>query len=317
MTTINKSDRIAVTGAGGFLGSFVLEQLSARGYSNVAIIRSKDYDLTHEAAVEKMYADIAPDVVVHLAAEVGGIGANRENPGRYFFANMAMGLHLIEGARKRGLKKFVQTGTICAYPNLTPVPFKEENLWNGYPEVTNAPYGIAKKALLVMCQSYRQQYGLNAIYLLPVNLYGPRDNFHLKTSHIIPAIIRKCVEAAERGDEEILAWGTGKASREFLYVEDCADGLVTALEKYDSLEPMNLGNGREITIRQAIETIAELSGFKGTITWDASKPDGQPRRCLDVEQARREIGFVAKTDFREGLRKTIDWFIAHRKEARL
>jgi len=317
MTTISKNDRIAVTGAGGFLGSFVLEQLSSRGYTNVVSIRSKDYDLTHEAAVEKMYADVSPDVVVHLAAEVGGIGANRENPGRYFFANMAMGLHLIEGARKRGLKKFVQTGTICAYPNHTPVPFKEENLWNGYPEVTNAPYGIAKKALLVMCQSYRQQYGLNSIYLLPVNLYGPRDNFHLQTSHIIPAIIRKCVEAADRGDKEIVAWGTGKASREFLYVEDCADGLVTAMEKYDSPEPMNLGNGREITIRQAIETIAELSGFKGKITWDASKPDGQPRRCLDVERARSEIGFVAKTEFREGLRKTIDWFIAHRKDARL
>lgn len=317
MTTISKNDRIAVTGAGGFLGSFVLEQLSARGYTNVVSIRSKDYDLTHEAAVEKMYADVSPQVVVHLAAEVGGIGANRENPGRYFFANMAMGLHLIEGARKRGLKKFVQTGTICAYPNHTPVPFKEENLWNGYPEVTNAPYGIAKKALLVMCQSYRQQYGLNSIYLLPVNLYGPRDNFHLQTSHIIPAIIRKCVEAADRGDKEIVAWGTGKASREFLYVEDCADGLVTAMEKYDSPEPMNLGNGREITIRQAIETIAELSGFKGKITWDASKPDGQPRRCLDVERARSEIGFVAKTEFREGLRKTIDWFIAHRKDARL
>jgi len=317
MTTISKNDRIAVTGAGGFLGSFVLEQLSARGYTNVVSIRSKDYDLTHEAAVEKMYADVSPDVVVHLAAEVGGIGANRENPGRYFFANMAMGLHLIEGARKRGLKKFVQTGTICAYPNHTPVPFKEENLWNGYPEVTNAPYGIAKKALLVMCQSYRQQYGLNAIYLLPVNLYGPRDNFHLQTSHIIPAIIRKCVEAADRGDKEIVAWGTGKASREFLYVEDCADGLVSAMEKYDSPEPMNLGNGREITIRKAIETIAELSGFKGKITWDASKPDGQPRRCLDVERARSEIGFVAKTEFREGLKKTIDWFLAHRKDARL
>lgn len=315
--SIHKTDRIAVTGAGGFLGSFVLEQLSARGYTNVVSIRSKDYDLTHEAAVEKMYADVSPQVVVHLAAEVGGIGANRENPGRYFFANMAMGLHLIEGARKRGLKKFVQTGTICAYPNHTPVPFKEENLWNGYPEVTNAPYGIAKKALLVMCQSYRQQYGLNSIYLLPVNLYGPRDNFHLQTSHIIPAIIRKCVEAADRGDKEIVAWGTGKASREFLYVEDCADGLVTAMEKYDSPEPMNLGNGREITIRQAIETIAGLSGFKGKITWDASKPDGQPRRCLDVERARSEIGFVARTEFREGLRKTIDWFIAHRKEARL
>ena len=315
--SINKSDRIAVTGAGGFLGSFVLEQLAQRGYTNIAGIRSKEYDLTHEAEVERMYATVAPQVVVHLAAEVGGIGANRDNPGRYFFVNMAMGLHLIEGARKHGVKKFVQTGTICAYPNHTPVPFKEEDLWNGYPEVTNAPYGIAKKALLVMCQSYRQQYGLNAIYLLPVNLYGPRDNFHLHTSHIIPAIIRKCVEAKDRGDKEIVAWGSGNVSREFLYVEDCADGLVTAMEKYDSPEPMNLGNGREITIRQAIETIAGLVGFEGKIIWDASKPDGQPRRCLDVERARREIGFVAGTDFEEGLRKTIDWFIANRERARL
>jgi nucleoside-diphosphate-sugar epimerase len=317
MTPIQKSDRIVVTGGRGFLGSFVMKQLSSRGYTAVVTVGRKDFDLTHEAEVDRLYTELEPQIVLHLAAEVGGIGANRENPGRYFFANMAMGLYLIEGARKHGLKKFVQTGTICAYPNHTPVPFKEENLWNGYPEVTNAPYGIAKKALLVMCQSYRQQYGLNAIYLLPVNLYGPRDNFHLQTSHIIPAIIRKCVEAADRGDKEIVAWGTGKASREFLYVEDCAEGLVTAMEKYDSPEPMNLGNGREITIREAIETIAELSGFKGQITWDASKPDGQPRRCLDVERARREIGFAAKTDFKEGLRKTIDWFLAHRKEARL
>jgi GDP-L-fucose synthase len=317
MSNINKNDRIAVTGGGGFLGSFVLEQLAQRGYSNTRSIRRRDYDLTQQADAERFYEEIKPQIVLHLAAEVGGIGANRDNPGRYFFANMAMGLHLIEGARKHEIKKFVQTGTICAYPNLTPVPFKEENLWNGYPEVTNAPYGIAKKSLLVMCQAYRQQYGLNAIYLLPVNLYGPRDNFHLHTSHIIPAIIRKCVEAKERGDKEIVAWGTGNASREFLYVEDCADGLVTAMEKYDSPEPMNLGNGTEITIRQAIETIAQLVGFSGKITWDTSKPDGQPRRCLDVERARREIGFVAKTSFRDGLQKTIAWFIAHRKEARL
>jgi GDP-L-fucose synthase len=316
-STFTKSDRIAVTGAGGFLGSFVLEQLAARGYDNVVSVRRKDYDLTHEADADRLYTDIKPDVVVHLAAEVGGIGANRDNPGRYFFANMAMGLHLIEGARKHGLKKFVQTGTICAYPNLTPVPFKEEDLWNGYPEVTNAPYGIAKKSLLVMCQGYRQQYGLNAIYLLPVNLYGPRDNFDLKTSHIIPAIIRKCIEAKERGDKEILAWGSGNVSREFLYVEDCAEGLVAATEKYDSPEPMNLGSGREVTIRQAIETIARLVGFEGRITWDASKPDGQPRRCLDVSRARETIGFVAKTQFEEGLRKTIQWFTTHKNQARL
>ena len=315
--SLSKSDRIAVTGAGGFLGGFVLEQLARRGYTNILRVRRKDYDLTHEADADRLYTDLRPDVVVHLAAEVGGIGANRENPGRYFFANMAMGLHLIEGARKHGVKKFVQTGTICAYPNLTPVPFKESDLWNGYPEVTNAPYGIAKKSLLVMCQAYRQQYGLNAIYLLPVNLYGPRDNFDLRTSHIIPAIIRKCVEARDRGDKEIIAWGTGSASREFLYVEDCADGLVTAMERYDSPEPMNLGNGKEVTIRQAIETIARLVGFTGKITWDASKPDGQPRRALDVTRAKREIDFEAKTSFEEGLRKTIDWFVKHRAEARL
>jgi GDP-L-fucose synthase len=314
---LTKHDRIAVTGAGGFLGSFVLEQLAVRGYDNVVSVRQKDYDLTHEADVERFYDAVKPDIVLHLAAEVGGIGANRDNPGRYFFANMAMGLHLIEGARRHGIKKFVQTGTICAYPKFTPVPFKEDDLWNGYPEETNAPYGIAKKSLLVMCQSYRQQYGLNAIYLLPVNLYGPRDNFHLHTSHIIPAIVRKCVEAKERGDREIVAWGTGNVSREFLYVEDCALGLVLAMERYDLPEPMNLGNGQEVTIRQAIETIARLVGFEGKIVWDPTKPDGQPRRCLDVSRASERIGFVAQTPFEEGLRRTIDWFLRHRHEARL
>ena len=312
-----KTDRVAVTGGGGFVGSFVLEKLARRGYQNVASVRRRDFELTREDDVERLYREVKPDVVIHLAAEVGGIGANRDNPGRYFFANMAMGLHLIEGARRHGVKKFVQTGTICAYPKFTPVPFKEDDLWNGYPEETNAPYGIAKKALLTMCQSYRQQYGLNAIYLLPVNLYGPRDNFHLHTSHIIPAIIRKCVEAKERGDREIVAWGSGNVSREFLYVEDCAEGLLLAAEKYDSPEPMNLGNGREVTIRQAIETIAKLVGFEGKITWDSTKPDGQPRRCLDVTRAKREIGFEAKTSFEEGLRRTIDWFLQHRSEARL
>jgi GDP-L-fucose synthase len=228
-----------------------------------------------------------------------------------------MGLHLIEGARKHGLKKFLQTGTICAYPKFTPVPFREDELWNGYPEETNAPYGIAKKSLLVMCQVYRQQYGLNAIYLLPVNLYGPRDNFHLHTSHIIPAIIRKCVEAKQRGDSEIVAWGTGNVTREFLYVEDCAEGLVSALERYDSSEPLNLGNGREVTIREAIETIARLVGFGGRIVWDATKPDGQPRRCLDVSRAKEILGFEARTTFEEGLAKTMQWFAQHRDEARL
>ena len=316
-STLSKSDRIAVTGGGGFLGGFVLEELAARGYADVFSVRRRDFDLTREADVERLYAQVRPDVVVHLAAEVGGIGANRDNPGRYFFANAAMGLHLIEAARRHGLKKFVQTGTICAYPNHTPVPFQEADLWNGYPEVTNAPYGIAKKALLVMCQAYRQQYGLNAIYLLPVNLYGPRDYFDLHTSHIIPAIVRKCVEATERGDSEIVAWGTGNVSREFLYVEDCARGLVSALERYDAPEPINLGNGREVTIRQTIETIARLSGFQGTVTWDAGKPDGQPRRCLDVSRAARAFNFVADTPFEEGLRRTIDWFRANRGTARL
>jgi GDP-L-fucose synthase len=309
--SFSKSDRILVTGGAGFLGSFVMEKLRERGYSDVVTFRRKDYDLTRESEVERLYRDFKPAVVLHLAAEVGGIGANRDNPGRFFFANMAMGLHLIEHARKTGVKKFVQTGTICAYPNLTPVPFKEENLWNGFPEVTNAPYGIAKKALLMMCQSYRQQYGMNAIYLLPVNLYGPRDNFHLHTSHVIPALIRKCVEARTRGDAKITAWGTGSASREFLYVEDCAEGLISAMEKYDSPEPVNLGSGREITIKDLTNLIAKLARFDGEIVWDASKPDGQPRRCLDVSRALHAFGFKAQTSLEDGLRRTIDWFETH------
>jgi GDP-L-fucose synthase len=315
--TFSRSDRLLVTGGAGFLGSAVQAALAERGYSDVVVIRRKDFDLTREEDVQRLYRDVKPSVVMHLAAEVGGIGANRDNPGRYFFANMAMGLHLIEGARQHGVKKFLQTGTICAYPNLTPVPFKESDLWNGYPEITNAPYGIAKKALLVMCQGYRQQYGLNAIYLLPVNLYGPRDNFHLHSSHVIPALIRKCVEARERGDEAIVAWGTGKASREFLYVDDCAVGLVTALEKYDSPEPMNLGNGREITIRELTELVAKIARFEGKIVWDTTKPDGQPRRCLDVTRAEETIGFRAKTNLEEGLKKTVAWFEENRDHARL
>lgn len=307
-TPIQKTDRIAITGGAGFLGSFVVDQLRQRGYTNISIPRRKDFDLTHEADAQRLYRELKPDVVMHLAAEVGGIGANRDNPGRFFFANMAMGLHLIEGARRHNLKKFVQVGTICAYPKFTPVPFRESELWNGYPEETNAPYGVAKKALMVMCQSYRQQYGLNAIYLLPVNLYGPRDNFDLHSSHVIPALIRKCVEARRRGDKQIIAWGTGSASREFLYVEDCAEALVLSMEKYDSPEPMNLGSGREITIRDLTNLVADLSNFKGQIQWDSSKPDGQPRRCLDVTRAREQIGFTAATPFEDGLRKTIKWF---------
>jgi GDP-L-fucose synthase len=309
---IAPQDRILVTGGAGFLGSFVVEKLLARGYRDIVVPRRREYDLTREQDVERLYADFKPAVVLHLAAEVGGIGANRDNPGRYFFANAAMGLHLIENARKNSVKKFVQVGTICAYPKFTPVPFKEQDLWNGYPEETNAPYGIAKKALLVMCQAYRQQYGLNAIYLLPVNLYGPRDNFDLHSSHVIPALIRKCVEARERGDGAIPAWGTGKASREFLYVEDCADGLLAAMEKYDSPEPMNLGSGREISVKELTELVAQTAGFTGTIQWDVTKPDGQPRRCLDVERARQQIGFVAGTSLEDGLTRTVRWYEQNR-----
>ncbi len=303
-------ERIVVTGGAGFLGKNVQAELKKAGAApdRILVPLIEHFDFTREADVERMYGEMKPTVVIHLAAEVGGIGANRENPGRFFYANMAMGLHLIEGARRHAVGKFVQVGTICAYPKFTPVPFTEENLWNGYPEETNAPYGIAKKALLVMCQAYRQQYGLNAIYLLPVNLYGPRDNFDLDTSHVIPALVRKCIEARDRGAKELVVWGTGSASREFLYVEDCAQALVLALERYDSPEPMNLGSGREISIRDLVELIVRLTGFPGQITWDTTKPDGQPRRCLDVSRAREALGFEAAVSLEEGLRRTIEWY---------
>jgi GDP-L-fucose synthase len=312
--SISLTDRIIVTGGAGFLGSCVIELLSARGYKNIFIPRRKDFDLTKEADVQRLYHEHRPDIVLHLAAEVGGIGANRDNPGRFFFANLAMGMHLIEQARINKINKFIQIGSICAYPKFTPVPFHESDLWNGYPEETNAPYGIAKKSLLVMCQSYRQQYNLNAIYLLPVNLYGPRDNFDLHSSHVIPALIRKCVEARLAEKKEITAWGTGSASREFLYVQDCAEAIVLSLEKYDSPEPINLGSGREITIKDLTELIARLSNFTCQIIWDSTKPDGQPRRCLDVSQARKNIGFTAQTTLEDGLKKTIAWFESHRGE---
>jgi GDP-L-fucose synthase len=302
--------RIVVTGGAGFLGQAVCERLRALGAGEVLVPRRAQFDLTTESAVERLYREMKPQVILHLAAEVGGIGANMENPGRYFFANMAMALHLIEGARRHGVERFVQTGTICAYPKFTPVPFREDDLWNGYPEETNAPYGVAKKAALVMLDAYRRQYGLKSAYLLPVNLYGPRDNFDLRTSHVIPALIRKCVEARRAGADRITCWGTGAASREFLFVDDAADGLVRAAEVMDDPEPINLGTGMEITIRDLVTLIARLCEFRGEIVWDSSKPDGQPRRCLDTARAERLLGWRARIGFEEGLRRTIDWFEA-------
>jgi GDP-L-fucose synthase len=303
--------RIVVTGGAGFLGQAVCARLRALGAGQVIVPRRAQYDLTTEHAAERLYTDFKPQVVMHLAAEVGGIGANMANPGRYFFANMAMALHLIEGARRHGLERFVQTGTICAYPKFTPVPFREEDLWNGYPEETNAPYGVAKKAALVMLDAYRRQYGLKSAYLLPVNLYGPRDNFDLQSSHVIPALIRKCVEARRTGASHISCWGTGAASREFLFVDDAADGLVRAAEVMDDPTPINLGTGMEITIRDLVTMIAKLCGFQGEIRWDATRPDGQPRRCLDTARAERLLGWKAKVGFEDGLRRTIEWFEAN------
>ncbi len=299
-----------ITGGAGFLGQFLQRELASRGISSAdqIILRSKDCDLTRQDQVERMMDRLRPDVVIHMAARVGGIGANRENPGLYFYANMMMGANLIEASRVTGVKKFVQIGTICAYPKFTPVPFKEEELWNGYPEETNAPYGVAKKALLVMLQAYRMQYGLNGIYLLPVNLYGPGDNFDLQSSHVIPALIRKFVEAQRNGQGVIEAWGTGSASREFLHVEDCARGIVDATLHYNAPDPVNLGAGREITIRDLTNLIAKLAGFKGEIRWDPSKPDGQPRRCLDTTKAEKLFGFKARIHLEDGLAQTIDWY---------
>ena len=307
-------EQIVITGGDGFLGRNVQAQLRAAGVGagNILVPTIEQYDLTEESSVERMYRDMKPTVVIHLAAEVGGIGANRENPGRFFYSNMAMGLHMIEVARRVGLKKFVQIGTICAYPKFTPVPFKEEDLWNGYPEETNAPYGIAKKALLVMLQAYRQQYGFNGIFLLPVNLYGPGDNFNPQSSHVIPALIRKFVEAKSQGKDEVVVWGTGKASREFLYVEDCARGITMATQSYDGNEPVNLGAGFEITISDLVEKISKLTGFEGRIVWDTSQPDGQPRRCLDTARAEQFFGFQAQVKFDEGLKSTLNWWTSHK-----
>ena len=308
------SKRVVVTGGSGFLGRHVVAALETRG-STVLVPRKAQYDLTHEGDVARMYADLKPQVVIHLAAVVGGIGANRDFPGRFFFENVILGALTMEGARVSGVEKFVGVGTICAYPKLAPVPFLERDLWNGYPEETNAPYGIAKKMLMVQGQAYRQEYGFNAIHLLPVNLYGPHDNFDMKSSHVIPALIRKCVEAMETGAAQVVCWGTGSATREFLFVEDCAEAIVTATERYDDPEPVNIGAGFEIGIRELAELVAELTGFTGTLTFDRTKPDGQPRRMLDVTRAANRFGFRATTDFRTGLRRTIDWFRAHREVA--
>lgn len=303
-----KEKRVVVTGGSGFLGSFVVEKLKERGCNEISVPRSAEYDLVDREACRRLLKDADPDFVIHLAARVGGIGANRENPGSFFFDNLMMGVQLIEEARLHGVEKFLALGTICAYPKFTPVPFREEDLWNGYPEETNAPYGLAKKMLLVQSQAYRTQYGFNSIYILPVNLYGPRDNFDPASSHVIPALIKKCIDAQDAGEDSITVWGTGKATREFLYAEDAAEGIVLATERYDKPEPVNLGAGFEISIRDLVTLIAELTGFKGEIIWDTTKPDGQPRRCLDTARAEHEFGFRAKTTFEDGLRKTIDWY---------
>lgn len=299
---------VVVTGGAGFLGRVVCQKLRDRGCTKIHVPRKATYDLTREADVIRLYDDFKPDVVLHLAAEVGGIGANRLHPGRFFFANMAMGLHLIEQARIRGLKKFVQVGTVCAYPKFAPVPFKESDIWNGYPEETNAPYGVAKKSLFVMLDAYAREYGMQSAVVVPVNLYGPGDNFDLQTSHVIPALIRKCIEAQNRGDNEMTCWGTGSASREFLYVDDAAEGLIRGAEAATDPAPINLGTGNEITIRNLVELVARLVGFTGKMVWDASQPDGQPRRCLDTSLAAEKLGWRAKVGFEEGLKNTIDWY---------
>ncbi len=304
--------KILVTGGAGFLGSFIVEKLMERGMprQNIIIPRSGEADLRKWENCWRVVEDV--DIVIHLAGKVGGIGFNRGNPGILFYDNAIMGIQMMEAARQSGVEKFICLGTVCAYPKFTPVPFKEDNLWDGYPEETNAPYGLAKKMLLVQAQAYRQQYGFNAIYLLPVNLYGPRDNFDPKSSHVIPALIKKMVDAKDKGIDEVVIWGTGNASREFLYVKDCAEGILLAAERYNKPEPVNLGVGKEIKIKDLVELIVELSGFKGKITWDTTKPDGQPRRCLDTSRAEKEFGFKATTDFREGLKKAIEWYSKNR-----
>lgn len=317
MSSFWSGKRVVVTGGAGFLGSFVVEKLRQRGCEEVVVPRSRDYNLVSLDAVQRLYRDASPDMVIHLAARVGGIGANMKQPGTFFYDNLMMGAQLMEVGRQVGLAKFVAVGTICAYPRLTPVPFKEDDLWNGYPDETNAPYGLAKKMLLVQSRAYRKQYGFNSVVLFPVNLYGPRDNFHPENSHVIPALIRKCFEAQEAAKvvgkrASLTVWGTGNPTREFLYVEDAAEGLLLAAERYNESDPVNLGAGFEISIKELVGRIAELTGFQGEITWDRSKPDGQPRRCVDVRLAEKLFGFRATTAFREGLEKAVAWYRANR-----
>ena len=291
----------------------MVKRLKEKGSKNIFVPRSQDYDLVNYEACKKVYEDSRPDIVIHLAARVGGIGANLANPGKFFYENLMMGVQMMDLGRQAGVEKFVAIGTICAYPKFTPVPFKEEDLWNGYPEETNAPYGLAKKMLLVQAQAYRQQYGFNAIYLLPVNLYGPGDNFDPQSSHVIPALIKKCIDAIQNDNKEITVWGTGNPTREFLYVEDAAEGILLASERYNKRDPVNLGAGFEISIKDLVELIVKLTGFKGRILWDNTMPDGQPKRMLDVSKAEKEFGFRAKTDLKEGLKKTVEWYINNRK----
>ncbi len=309
-----ENKRIVVTGGDGFLGSYITEKLRKRDCKNILIPKIEDYNLVKLDDINRMYADMKPEIVIHLAAVVGGIGANREHPGKFFYENLMMGVQLIEQARLRNVPKFVAIGTICAYPKFTPVPFKEEDLWKGYPEETNAPYGLAKKMLLVQSQAYRQEYGFNSIFLLPVNLYGPGDNFKPESSHVIPALIKKCVDAVEKRQEHITCWGTGKVSREFIHVDDAAEAILLAAEHYNKPEPVNIGAGFEITIKDLVEKIAKFTSFEGEIKWDSSKPDGQPRRCLDTSKAEKEFNFTAKTPFEEGLKETVDWYISRRNQ---
>ena len=303
-----REKRVVVTGGGGFLGSFLVDRLRQLGCERVMVPRKREFDLTAMDGIEKMFAAFQPEVIFHLAAVVGGIGANKVNPGSFFYQNAIMGIQLIEAARIHRVEKTIVAGSICSYPKFTPVPFKEEDLWNGYPEETNAPYGIAKKSLLVMCQAYRQQYGMNAIFLMPVNLYGPRDNFDLESSHVIPALIRKAVEARDRGVNELVCWGDGSPTREFLCVEDAAEGLMTAAEQYNGEEPVNLGSGFEVSIKDLTEKITRLAGFHGSLVWDTARPNGQPRRMLDTTRAAGLFGFRAKVNLEEGLEKTIAWY---------